>query len=120
MVGADLEGLVTAHDQAGLAVLLVLKQTDVTSASLLPLAGLLDELEKLGAHLEDLLLRLLVGLGLDLLGQLDDGLEVDILGLGSGILYTGLVSQGGIPHEAVAAAAASAISPRAQKLREGW
>ena len=87
VVGADLEGLVAAHDQAGLAVLLVLEQTDVTSTTLLPLAALLDELEKLGAHLESLLLGLLVGLGVNLLGQLDDGLEVDVLGLGSLLLY---------------------------------
>ena len=82
MVGADLESLVSAHDQARLAVLLVLEQAHVTRSALLPLAALLDELEQLGAHLEELLLGLLIGLGLDLLGQLDDGLEVNILGLG--------------------------------------
>lgn len=87
MVGADLEGLVASHDQSGLAVLLVLEQTDVTSTTLLPLAALLDELEKLGAHLESLLLSLLVGLGINLLGQLDDGLEVNVLGLGGILLY---------------------------------
>lgn len=83
VVGTDLEGLVAAHDQSRLAVLLVLEQPDITSAALLPLSALLDvdELEQLGTHLEKLLLRLLVGLGLNLLGQLDDGLEVDILGL---------------------------------------
>lgn len=86
VVGADLEGLVSAHDESGLAVLLVLEQADVAGAALLPLAALLDELEELGAHLEGLLLGLLVGLGLDLLGQLDDGLEVDILGLGGLLL----------------------------------
>lgn len=89
MVGADLEGLVSSHNKSGLAVLLVLQQTDITSAALLPLAGLLDELEELGAHLEKLLLGLLVGLGLDLLGQLDDGLEVDVLGLGGSIILDG-------------------------------
>jgi len=81
VVSADLEGLVATHDQTGLAVLLVLEQTNVTSTALLPLAAVLDELEKLCAHLEELLLALLVGLGLDLLGQLDDGLEVNVLGL---------------------------------------
>ena len=86
MVGADLEGLVSAHDKSGLAVLLVLQQTNIASTSLLPLAALLDELEKLGSHLEHLLLGLLVGLGLDLLGQLDNGLEVNILRLRGSIL----------------------------------
>lgn len=89
MVGADLECLVSSHNKSGLAVLLVLQQTDITSATLLPLAGLLDKLEELGAHLEKLLLRLLVGLGLDLLGQLDDGLEVNVLGLGGRIILDG-------------------------------
>lgn len=82
MVRADLEGLVTSHHKTRLAILLVLQQPNVTGTSLLPLGGLLDELEELGAHLEHLLLRLLVGLGLDLLGELDDGVEVDVLGLG--------------------------------------
>lgn len=82
VVGADLEGLVAAHDQAGLAVLLVLEQANVPGAALLPLLVLLLENEELSAHLEQLLLRLLVGLGLDLLGQADYRLEVDVLGLG--------------------------------------
>ncbi len=86
MVGADLEGLVAAHDQAGLAVLAVLEQADVASAALLPLARVGDVLEELGAHLEDLLLALLVGLDLDLLRQVDDGLEVDVFRLGGLLL----------------------------------
>lgn len=86
MVGANLQGLVSSHHQAGLSVLLVLQQSDITSSSLLPLVGLADELEELGAHLEHLLLHLLVGLDLDLLGKADDGLEVDILGLGGFLL----------------------------------
>lgn len=86
MVGADLEGLVTAHDKASALVLLVAEETDITSTALLPLAALSDEAEELGTHLEELLLSLLIGDGLDLLGQLDDGLEVDILRLGDLIL----------------------------------
>ena len=86
VVGADLEGLIPAHDQAGLLVLLVLQETDVTSTTLLPLLALTVELEQLGAHLEHLLLELLVGLGLNLLGQADDGLEVDIGGFGGLVL----------------------------------
>lgn len=82
MVGADLEGLVAAHDQAGLAVIAMLEQTHVAGTALLPLARVGNVPEELGAHLEDLLLRLLVGLGLDLLRQVDDGLEVNVLGLG--------------------------------------
>ena len=81
VVGADLEGLVAAHHETGLLVLLVLEQADVTGTTLLPLLRLAVELEELGAHLEGLLLKLLVGLGLNLLGQVNDGLEVDIGGL---------------------------------------
>jgi hypothetical protein len=81
VVCADLEGLVSAHDQAGLAVLAVLEQADVAGAALLPLADLLDIPEKLGAHLEELPLRFLVGFDLDLLGQADDRPEMDILRL---------------------------------------
>lgn len=81
VVGANFERLVAAHDQTCLAVLLVLQQADVTGAALLPFIGVPDELEQLGAHLEELLLGLLVGLDLDLLGEADNGLEVDILGL---------------------------------------
>lgn len=89
MVGADLEGLVAAHDQSGLEVLLVLQKTDITGTTLLPLATGFNvhELEELGAHLEELFLRFFVGLGLDLLGQLHNRLEVDVLGLGSILLY---------------------------------
>lgn len=47
MVSADLEGLVTAHDQANLAGGLVLEQTDITGATLLPFLGVLVEAEKL-------------------------------------------------------------------------
>jgi len=86
VVGADLEGLVTAHDQTGLLVLLVLQQTHITGTTLLPLLAVAVELEQLGAHLEGLLLELLVGLGLHLLGQANNGLEVNVGGLGGLIL----------------------------------
>lgn len=78
MVGADLEGLVPAHDQAGLQVLLVLQQTDITSTTLLPLLALGVELEELGAHLEDLLLNLFAGLDLHNILQL----RLDPAGIG--------------------------------------
>lgn len=81
MVRADLEGLVSPHDQASLVVLLVLQQSHVAGATLLPLLALTVEPEKLRAHLEDLLLHLLIGLGLHLLRQADDRFEVDIRGL---------------------------------------
>lgn len=87
MVGADLKGLITAHDQAGLLVFLVLEQTHVTGTTLLPFIGIAVESEQLGAHLEGLLLKLLVGLNLNLLGQLNNGLEVDILALRGLVLY---------------------------------
>lgn len=86
MVGTDLEGLVAAHDQPGLAVIAMLEQTHITGTALLPFACLGHVLEELGAHLENLLLHLLVGLGLNLLGQVNDGLEMDILRLGGLLL----------------------------------
>ena len=86
VVGADLEGLVAAHHQAGLLVLLVLEQAHVTSTTLLPLLAITVELEELSTHLEGLLLQLLVGLGLHLLGQADDRLEVNLRGLGGLVL----------------------------------
>jgi hypothetical protein len=79
MVGADLKSLVAAHNESCLAGFLVFEETNVTSTALLPLVRLLDELEELGAHLEELLLRLLVGLHLNLFGQADNRLKVDIL-----------------------------------------
>lgn len=96
MVGADLEGLVSPHDQTSLAVLLVLQQSHITSTTLLPLLAVTVELEQLGAHLERLLLELFVGLGLDLLGQVDNGLEVDVRGFGSFLLKEQTVSANSI------------------------
>ncbi len=81
MVGADFKGLVAAHNKTGLAVILVLQESDITSTTLLPLVGLANELEELGAHLEGLLLDLLSGLDIDPLGKADDWLEVNVLGL---------------------------------------
>jgi len=92
VVGADLEGLITAHDKAGLLVLLVLQQTHITGTTLLPFLGLAVELEQLGAHLEGLLLKFLVGLGLNLLGQVNDGLEVDIGGFLNLLHWENMVS----------------------------
>jgi hypothetical protein len=57
----------------------VLQESNITSSTLLPLVGILDELEELCAHLESLLLEFLVGLNLDFLGETDNRLEVDIL-----------------------------------------
>ena len=86
MVCTDLEGLVATHDQPSLTVLAVLEQANVTSTALLPLARLGHVLEELGAHLENLLLHLLVGLGLNLLRQVNDRLKVDVLRLGGLVL----------------------------------
>jgi hypothetical protein len=49
VVSADLEGLLSAHEHADLAALLVLQELDITHAPLLPFAGLLGEAEQLGA-----------------------------------------------------------------------
>lgn len=65
----------------------MLEQANVACATLLPFLILLLEDKELGAHLEELLLRLLVGLGLDLLSQADDRLEVDVFGLRLLILW---------------------------------
>lgn len=86
VVGANLESLVSAHDKSGLAVLLVLEKTNIAGASLLPLTALTIELEEFGAHLEGDLLSFFVSLGVDLLGKLDNGLEVNI-----GFLLLGLI-----------------------------
>lgn len=86
MVSADLEGLVSAHNQTGLLVLLVLEQSDVSGTTLLPLLAIAIESEELRTHLEHLLLEFFVGLGFHLLGQADDGFEVDFRGLGGLIL----------------------------------
>ncbi len=78
MVSANLQGLISPHNQSILAILLVLEQTNISSSTLFPLVAVLDELEELGAHLEGLLLKFLVGLYIDFLGEADNGLEVDI------------------------------------------
>lgn len=45
VVGADLEGLVSSHDQSGFAVLLVFEQPHIASSALLPLTSVPVELE---------------------------------------------------------------------------
>jgi len=80
MIRADLERLVASHNEPRLSVLSVLQEPDVAGSALLPLGTLLYELEELGAHLECLLLGLLIGLDFNLLGEVDDGFEVDVLG----------------------------------------
>jgi hypothetical protein len=86
VVGANLQGLVTTHNKSGSAVLLVLEQTDFTGTALLPLSAVAVELEELGTHLESLLLALLVCLGVDFLGKVNNGLEVDV-----GLLVVNLI-----------------------------
>ncbi len=83
MVSADLQGLVSAHHQTALAVLLVLQQSNVTSTTFLPLLAITVESEELGAHLEGLFFELFVGLGLNSLRKTNDGLEMNLGGLGS-------------------------------------
>ena len=78
VIGADLQSLVTAHDETSLPVLLVLEQPDVTCSALLPLPTFTVEPEELGSHLEDLLLRFLVCFGVNLLCKMDDWFEVNV------------------------------------------
>jgi hypothetical protein len=78
VVGANLQSFISSHDQSRLTILLVLQESNITSSALLPLVGLLVELEELCAHLENLLLKLLIGLDLNFLSETDNWLEVDI------------------------------------------
>lgn len=59
----------------------MLQKSDIASTTFLPLTRFAVELEKLCTHLKGLLLQLFVGLGLDLLGEVNDGLEVNFRGL---------------------------------------
>lgn len=86
VICADFESLVSSHDQSCLAIFFVLEQPNITSAPLLPLPRVTVELEQLSAHLEDLLLSFLVGLGLNLFSQTDNRHELDI-----GFLFVCLV-----------------------------
>ncbi|KAH0357234.1 hypothetical protein KCU81_g325, partial [Aureobasidium melanogenum] len=115
VVGADLQGLVTAHDKSGSAVLLVLEETNLTGTTLLPLSAVTVELEELGAHLEGLLLALLVCLGVDFLGKVNNGLEVDVRLLLVGLvlllhLYQHLCGSLGSAHRLTSSAAFAAVA----------
>lgn len=81
MVGADLHGLVATHDKTGLLVLLVLEKANVTSPALLPLLSVSVEAEKLSAHLEDLFFLFFVRHVVDLFGQMNNRVKVDVLAL---------------------------------------
>jgi len=100
VVCADLESLVSPHDQPGLAILLVLQQLDIAGTALLPLLSVGVKLEQLGTpnrassdckipstpsakyiHLEGLLFRLFVGLDVSLL-KVNHGFKVDFGRLG--------------------------------------
>jgi hypothetical protein len=65
----------------------VLQKSDIPSSTLLPLVGILNKLEELCAHLESLLLKLLIGLDFNFLGEADDRLKVDIFGFRGFILH---------------------------------
>jgi len=87
VVSADLQSLISTHNQTSLSILLVLQQSHVTGTTLSPLVGFTDKLEELCTHLEGLLLEFLVGLDVNLLRKTDDWLEVNILGLWCLLLY---------------------------------
>lgn len=87
VIGADLQRLVSAHNQSRLAILLMFQQPDITSTTLLPLVRLASELEELSSHLERLLLEFFVGLDIDFLCKTNDRLEMNIFGLRSFILW---------------------------------
>jgi hypothetical protein len=78
MISTDFERLISPHNQACLAILLMLEQSHVTRSPLLPFSRIAIELEQLRAHLENLLLRLFVGLGLNFLSEVDNRFEMNI------------------------------------------
>ena len=77
MIGADLQRLVSSHDQPSLVVLFVLEQSYIASPTLLPLSRVAIKAKELGAHLEGLFLELFVGLRIYFLCKVHDRLEVD-------------------------------------------
>jgi hypothetical protein len=85
VVCADLERLVSSHNQSRLAILLVLQQPDIASTPLFPFPALAVKLEQLSSHLEDTLFQFLVCLGLDLLCEVDNWLEMDVWLSGFGV-----------------------------------
>ena len=90
MVCADFESLVSSHDQANLAILLVFQQAERASATFFPFAlsfSILGEFEHFAPHVENLFLGFFVSHGLDLLRELVDRLEVDIFRLGRFFLH---------------------------------
>jgi hypothetical protein len=79
VVGADLQSLISSHNQSRLSILLVLQQPNIASSTLLPFVGFANKLEELCPHLERLLLEFFVCLNIDFLREADDWLEVNIL-----------------------------------------
>ena len=78
MIGTNFKCLITSHDQACLAVFLVLQKTNITCASLLPLSRITIKLEKFGSHLERLFFSFFMSFGLNLFGQVDNRFEMNI------------------------------------------
>lgn len=86
MVCANLQSLISPHNQPRLPIFLVFQQPNIARTTLLPLIRLSNKLEQLSAHLENLLFHFLVRLGLDFLSEADNGLEMDVFRLGGFIL----------------------------------
>lgn len=86
MVGANLQSFISSHNQPCLAILLMLQESDISGSTLLPFIRVANKFEKLGAHLEGLLLELFVCLDFDFLREADYGLKMNILGFRSLIL----------------------------------
>lgn len=81
MIRANLERLVSPHHQPCLIVLLVPQQSHIARTPLLPILSFTIEFEELRPHLEGLLFALLVCGGFNLLGEVDNGLEMLVLAL---------------------------------------
>jgi len=88
VVGAGLAGLVLSHNQAGLAIRLVLEEAKLTLATLLPLGNIGEISEQLSFDAAELVL-VFVCYGVDFLGESNDRSELDIFRLRRLILITG-------------------------------
>lgn len=78
MIRANLQRLISPHNQAGLLVFLVLKKSDITGPTLFPFPGTTVEFKELRTHLKCLFFQFLIRLDFDFFGKMYDGLKVDV------------------------------------------
>jgi hypothetical protein len=87
-VGANLQRLISPHNNPNLAPLPILQKLNIPRPSLLPLHRSLLEPKQLGSDLEEDIFIFLGGFSLDLFGELDDGfvMRVVLLGLDRSVI----------------------------------